>query len=115
MKYKIKTNYNFQIQVKRMRAQKTVDFRTLILVLLFSGLGVAHPVRAQVTTGPSTSKTIPSITATPSSVKTPVVETVMVKKDFKWFFKNGCNCPQCRAFRQQQLDDQQRLKDNFQP
>jgi hypothetical protein len=37
------------------------------------------------------------------------------KKTFTWFFKNGCNCAQCRAFREKQLEEQERLKNNFQP
>jgi len=37
------------------------------------------------------------------------------KKTFTWFFKNGCNCAQCRAFRQSQLEEQERLKNDFQP
>jgi hypothetical protein len=57
-------------------------------------------------------------TTTPTQVKKEkltMVQTPGVKKDFKWFFKYGCSCAQCKAFQQQQIDEQERLKNNFQP
>ena len=48
---------------------------------------------------------IPTMTPNPTEVP----------KTFNWYFKKGCNCPQCRTFRKQQAEEQERLKNNFQP
>ena len=48
---------------------------------------------------------IPTVTPDPTEIP----------KTFNWYFKKGCNCPQCRAFRKNQEEENERLKNNFQP
>jgi hypothetical protein len=36
-------------------------------------------------------------------------------KTFEWYFKRGCDCPQCKAFRERQKEAEERQKDLFQP
>jgi len=98
-----------------MRPRNQLLLKILIIILPFINFFISQPTWAKDNSSSTTDTAIASITATPSITKTPAIKTTGVKKDFKWFFKNGCNCPQCQAFKQQKTDDQERLKNNFLP
>ena len=100
---------------QKMRQPKRLLLKILIVILPFINFILVHPSWAKDNSPAATDTAIALKTTTPSITPTPAVKTTGVKKDFKWFFKNGCNCPQCKAFKQQQADDQERLKNNFLP
>jgi len=98
--------------------------RIMVLVLL---LGLAAPFPGTLAQQTKKAKKKAAPRATPAFSPTPApsvsddpLPTVTpgpsgAHKTFTWYFKNGCNCPQCKAFRQQQQEAEDRRKNLFQP